>query len=83
MAQQSQVGAAPEDAVGLVSCPGSPVILNEPDPKALDAMLAMWARYNGMASCYGRVVLAGPGIYRITSPVSTHGFAWSIIPVPR
>ena len=80
MAQQSQVGAAPNDAASLISCPGSPLILNEPDSNALDSLLAMWARYNEPTSCYGRIVLAAPGIYRITSSVSMPWFTASTIP---
>ena len=77
MAQQWQTWAAPDDAAALVGCPGSPLILTEPDSDALNSLLAMWARYNDLASCYGRIVLAAPGIYRITSPVSTDWYTES------
>jgi hypothetical protein len=56
-------------AAALPNCPGSPLILTEPDSEALDTLLAIWARYQS-GSCDGRIVLAAPGIYRLVSSVS-------------
>jgi hypothetical protein len=71
MAEQLQAGAILDQTAGLINCPGSPLILTEPDSDALDSILNIWARYHdeGMDSCYGRIVLATPGIYRLTSEV--------------
>lgn len=72
MAEQWQAGASlDETPARLINCPGSPLILTEPDSDALDSLLKIWARYHNEdgGSCYGRIVLAAPGIYRLTNEV--------------
>ena len=56
----------------IPSCPGSPLILTEPDSMALDTMLSVWVFY-GRGACDGHIVLAAPGIYRISSEVRATG----------
>ena len=51
-------------AATVPNCPGSPLILTEPESAALDAILTLWG------ACYGRIVLAAPGVYRIKNDVS-------------
>ena len=54
-------------AATIPTCPGSPLVLIQPDSSALDAILTLWGGKHG--SCYGHVVLAAPGIYRISNEV--------------
>ena len=54
-------------AATVRNCPGSPLILTEPDSAALDAILTLWGGKH--EPCYGRIVLAAPGIYRIKNAV--------------
>ncbi len=71
------VGILPEQAAAaaLPNCPGSPLILTEPDSEALDTILALWARYQS-GTCYGRIVMAAPGTYRLQILVRLKGYNW-------
>lgn len=63
----------------LPNCPGGPLILTEPDSEALDAILNLWSSL-ATGACHGRIVLAAPGIYRLTSEVCR---GKSVAPEPR